>query len=83
LPSPQPWPTEIQYLRVTALGHKNVGRLDVAMNDTLRVRGVQAVSNFNSQRYCRFVLQRFAGNQMFERNEVEATKRPSSVPSAL
>jgi hypothetical protein len=41
------------------------------MNDALRVRAIHAASNFNGQRYRRFVLQRFAGNEMFQRYAVE------------
>ena len=40
--------SKIQNLGVPALGDKDVGRLDVAMNDALRVRGVQCVGNLRS-----------------------------------
>jgi hypothetical protein len=42
--------TEIENLGVSALGDKNVGGLDVAMDDALGVRGVEAVCNVNADR---------------------------------
>ncbi len=47
---------EIQHLGVPALGDKDVGRLDVAVDDTLRMRGVQAIGDLNRKREQRFVL---------------------------
>ncbi len=47
---------EIQHLGVPALGDKDVGRLDVAMDDTLGMRGVQSVGNLRRQREQSFVI---------------------------
>ena len=41
---------KIENLGVTAFADKNVGWLDVAMNDAFRVSGVESVSNFDSER---------------------------------
>ena len=41
---------EVENLGVTAFGHKDVGRLDVAMDDALAVRGIQRVGDFNAER---------------------------------
>jgi hypothetical protein len=35
---------------VAALGHKNIRRLDVAMDNSQRVGGIQAISNFDAER---------------------------------
>ena len=48
--------TEIQHLGVSALGHKDVGGLDVAMDDPLGMRGVQSIGNLYRQREDGFVL---------------------------
>ncbi len=41
---------KVENLRRSALGHKDVGRLDVAVNDALGVRRVQRVRDINSNR---------------------------------
>ena len=40
---------EIENLGVAARGDENICGLDVAMDDALRVRGVERVGNLNSQ----------------------------------
>src|SRR5580765_2439407 len=40
---------EIENFGVAAVGDKNVGRLDVAVNDAAGVSGVQSISNFDGQ----------------------------------
>src|SRR5438552_4722195 len=40
---------EVQYLRLTARAHKNIGRLDVAMDDPLGVRGFQGIHYLDGQ----------------------------------
>ena len=41
---------EVEHLGVTAFGHKNIGRLDIAMNDPFGVRRVQRVGHLDAQR---------------------------------
>ena len=48
--------TEIQNLGVPALGDKDVGRLDVAMNNALGMRGVQSVGNLRCKREDSFIV---------------------------
>ena len=40
---------KIQNLCVLALGHKDIRRLDIAVNDPLGVRGIQCISDLNRQ----------------------------------
>ena len=40
---------EIQNLGVPTLSDKNIGGLDIAMNDSLAVRGVECLGNFDGQ----------------------------------
>ena len=40
---------EVENLGVSALGHENVGGLDVAMDDAFAVRGVERVGDFDGQ----------------------------------
>src|ERR1700732_3229783 len=62
---------EIKDLGVSALGHKNVRRLDVAMDYAFTVRRIERVSNLNTQRQDRFQLHGTAGNQVLERSPVK------------
>jgi hypothetical protein len=41
---------EIQYLCVAALGHENIRRLDVALDNSQRVGGIEAIRNFDAER---------------------------------
>ena len=39
--------SEVQNLSVTALGHEDVSRLDVAMDNTLIVSRIEGIGNFD------------------------------------
>src|SRR4029077_8538364 len=49
------------------LGDKNVGWLDVTVNDAFRVSGVESVSNFDSEREQSLQLHRATANAVLER----------------
>jgi hypothetical protein len=52
---------------VTTLGDKNVGWLDVTVNDAFRVSGVESVSHFGGERKQRFQLHRATADAVLER----------------
>jgi hypothetical protein len=48
---------EVENLGVPALSDKNIGRLDVAMDDALRVGRIQSIGNFNGDGKKSFLCQ--------------------------
>jgi hypothetical protein len=56
---------------VAALGNKDVRRLDVAVDDAFRVRGVERIRNLNRQPKQNVGLDGPAGNAMLQRQPVE------------
>ena len=62
---------KIQNLRLAAVGHKNIRGLDVAVDDSLRVRGVERVGNLNGKIEQRFGLDGLAANTMLQRPPLE------------
>ena len=56
---------------MTAFGYKNVGRLDVAMHDPLRVRRIQGIGNLDADRKQRIQLHRTVADEMFQRGAVQ------------
>src|SRR5271155_187705 len=63
--------SEIENLRVPALRDKNIGRLDVAMNDALGVSGVERIGDVNGQRNGCFDLYRPTVNAMLQGQPVQ------------
>ena len=57
---------EIKNLGVPALGDEDVGRLNVAMNDSLRVRGVEGIGDFNREPQQDIGLDGFSRNPVLE-----------------
>ena len=62
---------EIEYLGVPALGDKDVGRFDVAVDNALRMRGVQSLGNLRRKRKQGFVIQRLSRNQRLQRHAIQ------------
>ena len=62
---------EIQNLGVSTLGHKNVGGLDVAVNDAFDVGGVQSVGNLDGQAEQNFRLDGLSGDAMLQSHTVQ------------
>src|SRR5271157_3649167 len=74
--------TEVENLGVSALGHENIGGLDVAMDDARLMRGVQRLGDVNSQRQQQFRFQRTAADAMPQRHSIEEFHR-NERPAAL
>src|SRR5271169_155230 len=67
--------TEVENLRVPALCDKNVGRFDVAVNDSFGMSGVQSVGDLNRQREQNIRLDRFSVDAVLQRLPVEKLHR--------
>jgi hypothetical protein len=52
---------------MSARGHENVCRLDVAVHDSFGMRRIQRVRDFNSQLHHLFQRQRLARDALFQR----------------
>jgi len=52
-------------------GHKNIRRLDVAVNNALGMCGVEAIGNFNGERERGLVIHRLAGDEVLQGHTVE------------
>jgi len=58
--------TEIKNLGVPALGDKNIGGLDIAVNDAFAVSGVERVRDFDSQWEKQFQVERAPANAVLQ-----------------
>src|SRR6266496_2544052 len=63
--------SEIENFGVSALGHKNIRRLDVTMDNALGMSGVEGLSNFNSHAQHGFELQRATGDHVLQRDPIQ------------
>src|SRR5579864_2377459 len=72
--------TKVQNLRVTALGHKDVGRLDIAVDDACRMSCIQGIRNFDSQFQHVLNIQWLTGNQVLERLALQVLHRNEGLP---
>jgi hypothetical protein len=62
---------EIEHLGVAALGDEDIGGLDVAVDDSLGMGGVEAIGNFDGEREQGFVFERLAGDEVLEGHAIE------------
>jgi len=62
---------EIENLGVAALGHKDVGGFDVAVDDALGMRGVEGVGDLNAERQERLKVQWPKRGHVLQRLAVE------------
>src|SRR5580704_6483834 len=60
--------TEVENFYLTSCGNKNVGRLDVAMNDSLGVCRVQCVGDLDAKIQQGFDFQRLGSNFVLQGN---------------
>src|ERR1019366_8990868 len=74
---------EIQNLCVAALGDKNIGRLDVAMNDPLGVSRIQCVWYVDAERQDQFGLQRTPRNAVLQRHPIQTLHCDERLPILL
>src|SRR5205823_14281305 len=60
---------------MAALGDKDVSRLNVSVNDALRVCGIERVSDFCCERKQAFGFERLATDKMAEREAIQIFHR--------
>src|SRR6266498_2353355 len=74
---------KVENLRLRPVRHKDVGRLDVTVNDPLRVRGIQRISDLDGkveQHLCSYWL---AFDQMLERLALQQLHRDEGMALML
>ncbi len=62
---------EVEDLGMTALSHKKVGRLDVAMDDALGMRRVERIGNLDRQRQQRVQFHGTPGDHVLQGHAIE------------
>ena len=62
---------EVENLRVTPRGDENIRRLDIAMDDSSGVRGIEGIGDFNAQFEQGLKLKRLAADAMLQRRAVK------------
>src|SRR5947208_16857251 len=65
------WPAQVEELRLSLRRDKDVGRLDVAVDDSLRVGGLERTRDLNSQVQNFIDAKRLAVNTLLQRLPVE------------
>src|SRR5246127_1299018 len=63
--------TEIENLGMPAFGDKNIGGLDVTMNDAFAMSGIESVGHFNRQAEQNVGIERFSANTMLQGNALK------------
>ena len=75
--------TEIQYLRLSALGNEDVCRFDVAVNDSLGVSRVEGIGDFDAEIKDGLAIQRAPGNTMLESDALQVLHRDEDLAVLL
>ena len=73
-------PPQVEDLRLVALGHKNIAGLDVTMNDSLAVRRVERVGNFDREVEESIQFEWPARDVVVERNALDQFHHNESPP---
>src|ERR1700730_5947660 len=68
---------------MAALGDKDVGGFDVAVDNSLRMRSIQCVGDLNRQTEQSIGLYGFSGNAMLQRHPVQEFHRDECLPVLL
>lgn len=75
--------TEIEYFRAATAGNEKVGWFDVAMNNSLRVRRVESIGNFNRKRKKSLDVNRTVADSMLERRAFQVLHRDERLAALL
>ena len=72
--------TEIQHLGLAAIGDEDIGRLDVAMDDALRVGGIERIRDLHGELQQRLGVDRLAGDGVLEGLALHQLQRDEELP---
>src|SRR5208283_1135285 len=75
--------TEVENLGVTALGDKNINRIDIAMNDAVGVGGIEGIGNFDCQPKQGFEIQRSPTNTELQGQAIQKLHGDESLAVLL
>ena len=72
--------TEVEHLRLAAIGDENIRRFDIAVNDAFRVRRVERVGDVDRERQQLLERQRIAVDRFLERSAFEQLQNEKRFP---
>ena len=75
--------SEVKNLGVAALRHKDIGRLDIAMNDALDMRGIKCVGDLNCQTEKNLGIDRAARDLVLQGHAVQIFHDDEGAPLVL
>ena len=79
----RPRQPEIEQLCVTAIGHEDVGRLDVAVNDSLGVGGFERIGELHAEFEDSIRRQRADGDELLQRGTLQQLHRHEMAAGVL
>src|SRR5580658_7222870 len=74
---------EVENLGMTTLGDKDVRRLDVAVDDSFSMRGIEGIGNLDGKRENQFRFQRMPADAVLQRHAVEILHDDEGLTFAL